>query len=143
MTLKGQARGPNHFIDPEEIVPGLPTGVEVTRATHKRVGTGASARWRRVATALLNDIGEWHLITTYPPLADKDMIVVAQHTVDRLHRCGTDQQYQMTIVTRYIHRMIGPDAFQKWHVEAKMFQQTDRSVEVWARYTEKVAEATA
>ena len=139
MTAKGQARGPNHFIDPDEIVPGLPTGVEVTRATHQRVGTGAAGRWRRVATGLRNNIGEWHKVTTYPPKADKDMIVVAQHTVDRLHRCGTDQPYQMTMVTRYIRKMIGPDAFVNWHVEAKMFQQPDRSVEVWARYTERVA----
>jgi hypothetical protein len=139
MTLKGQARGPNHFIDPEEIKPGLPTGVEVTRATNTHVGTGASNRWKRVAAALLHDLGEWHMITTYPPVIGKDMVTVAQHTVDRLHRCGGKQEYQMTIVTRYIHRVIGPDAFVNWHVEAKMFQQPDRSIEIWARYTERVA----
>ena len=139
MTLKGQARGPNHFIDPEEIVPGLPTGVEVTRATSTHVGTGASHRWKRVAAALLHDLGEWHHITTYPPVVGKDMVTVAQHTVDRLHRCGGEQQYQMTIVTRYIRKVIGPDAFQNWQIEAKMFQQSDRSIEIWARYTEKVA----
>ena len=113
MTAKGTIRGPNHFIDPDAIVPGTPTGVEVSRDT---VGI-VPRRW-------------------------KNMVTIAQHTVDRLNRVGLPpQQYQMTVIRRHILKELGPGAFDDWHVEAKMFQQPDGSIQVWCRYTAKVAAA--
>jgi len=135
-TAKGQARGPNHFIDPDIIVPGKPTGVQV-RKDPRQV---TPRRWTRVAEALVANLDEWHLITTYPLVPDKDMVKVAQHTVDRLNRVGLpDNHYQMIVVKRYITKQFGMNAFDQWQIESEMFRQADGSLEVWARFTQKLA----
>ena len=135
MTKKGTARGPNHFIDPEVIVPGIPTGVEVGRETHNVV----ARRWLKVAQAFVTNLDKWHHITTYPLKADKDMVVVAQHTVDRLNRTGSNQPHQMLVIKRYMLKELGGEAFDHWYIEAKMFRQANGSLEIWARYTERLA----
>ena len=139
MTAKGQARGPNHFIDPPTIAVGQPPGIEVTRRTGR---IGKPKRWERIADALVTNLGEWAHCTTYPLKPGKDILTVAQHTVDRLNRVGLPlREYQMLIVRRHILKVLGADALNDWHVEAKIFQQQDGSVQVWARYTENVAAA--
>jgi hypothetical protein len=135
MSKKGQARGPNHFIDPEVIIPGTPTGVEVGKQTKNMV----SKRWVKVAEALVNNLGEWHLATIYPLKPDHDMVATAQHTVDRLNRTGLNQPHQMLALKRHILKVCGTGAFDNWRIEAKMMRQADGSLQVWARYTERLA----
>ena len=135
MTKKGTARGPNHFIDPEVIVPGQPTGIEVGKETHNVV----ARRWLKVAEAFVTNLGEWHHVTTYPLKADKDMVIVAQHTVDRLNRTGGPGPHQMLVIKRHLIKVLGAGAFDNWHIESKMFRQANGSLEIWARYTERLA----
>ena len=136
MTAKGQARGPNHFIDPDVIVPGQPTGVQVDKAPRNVT----PRRWVRVAEALVANLDEWHLITTYPLQPNKDMVKVAQHTVDRLNRVGLpDNHYQMIVVKRYLIQEFGVNVFDESRVESKMFRQADGSLQVWARFAAKSA----
>ena len=134
MTAKGQARGPNHFIDPEVIAPGQRTGVRVQRRTNPSYERG---RYTRIAKALVANPGEWCKVTVYPFKQGHDMIKVADATVRRYGRTGSEGG--MTLIKKYIIEQYGRSVFENYKVEAEMDQQPDGTVEIWARWTERLA----
>ena len=134
MTSKGTARGPNHFIDPGEIVPGQRTGVKVVR-TH--VGNNRPGRYVRIAKALVTNPDSWCKLTVYPFQQGMDMVKVADATVRRL--CRTGRQGGMKIIADYIRRQYGQTIFDTYMVEAEIDAQPDGTVEIWARWTERLA----
>ena len=134
MTTKGQARGPNHFIDPPEIVPGQRTGVRVVKTINTSTERG---RYTRIAKALVDNPGEWCKVTIYPFKQGHDMVKVADATLRRL--CRTGRPGGMTLIKEYIAKRYGRNVFETYMVEAEMDQQPDGTIEVWARWTERLA----
>ena len=134
MTTKGAARGPNHFIDPPEIGPGQRTGVRVIKTINLSTERG---RYTRIAKALVDNPGEWCKITIYPFKQGHDMVKVADATLRRLCRTGT--KGGMTLIANYITEQYGRSIFENHMVEAEMDQQPDGTIEVWARWTERLA----
>ena len=131
MVAKGQARGPNHYIDPPEgTVVQEPTGVEI-----KRDGAGHHSRGRFTHTAnvIAENIGSWCLMTTYPLVQGKDMVKVADSLVHRLNETGHGRT-GMTLVERRLKSIFGESCFDICRVQAKMFQQADGSVKVMVRW---------
>ena len=131
MTAKGQARGPNHYIDPPEgTVVQEPTGVEV-----KRDGSGHHSRGRFTHTAnvIADNIGSLCLMTTYPFIQGKDMVKVADSLVHRLNQTGRGKT-GMTLIERRLKSIFGESCFDICRVQAKMFQQADGSIKVMVRW---------
>ena len=133
MTAKGQARGPNHFIDPPAIVPGMRTGVRVTKL---RPVTERD-RYTRIAKALVDHPDQWCKITIYPFKHNHDMVKVAESAVRRL--CRTGSKGGMTLIKNFITKMYGESIFDIYMVEAELDAQPDGSIEIWARWTERLA----
>ncbi len=133
MTAKGQARGPNHFIDPPVIEPGERTGVRVIKARP----TTERDKYTRIAKALVKYPDQWCKTTTYPFKPGKDMVKVAEASIRRLGRTGT--KGGMTLIANYMVEQFGKTVFDLYKVEAELDQQPDGSLEVWVRWTERSA----
>ena len=133
MTAKGQARGPNHFIDPPVIEPGERTG----RRVHKARPTTERDKYTRIAKALVEHPDQWCKTTIYPFKQGHDMVKVAEASVRRLGRTG--HEGGMTLIANYIKDRFGKGVFDLYKVEAELDQQPDGSLEVWVRWTERSA----
>jgi|TARA_B100001245_G_scaffold101415_1_gene73830 hypothetical protein len=130
MTAKGQARGPNHYIDP----PGgthrkEPTGVQVKR---KRKAGQSRERFVHTAKEIGDNIGEWCHMTTYPFVQGIDMLKSADSLVTRLNLTG--RKNGMTLIARELRKNFGPSCFDVCRVEATTWQQPDGSIEVMVRW---------
>ena len=133
MTAKGQARGPNHFIDPLVIKPGERTGRRVIKARP----TTERDKYTRIAKALVEHPEQWCKTTIYPFKQGHDMVKVAEASVRRLGRTG--QKGGMTLIANYIKDQFGKGVFDLYKIEAELDQQPDGSLEVWVRWTERSA----
>ena len=131
MTAKGQARGPNHYIDPAEgTVVREPTGVEIQRSD--RPGSQGRRRFTNTAKVIADNIGSWCHMTTYPLTPGHDMVKVADSLIHRLNRTGSEGG--MTLIARYMRRVFGISCFDVCRVEAKMFQQANGDIDVMIRW---------
>ena len=132
MTAKGQARGPNHYIDPpSRTVPEEPTGVEIKRST--AAGHHSRSRFTNTANVIGDNIGNWCLMTTYPLIQGKDMVKVADSLVNRLNQTGRGKT-GMVLIERRLKSIFGDLCFEVCRVQAKMMQQADGSIKVMVRW---------
>lgn len=132
MTAKGQARGPNHYIDPPNgTVPEELTGVEITRSTS--AGHHSQGRFVNTANVIGDNIGNWCLMTTYPLVPGKDMVKVVDSLISRLNKTGTGKK-GMVLIERRLKAVFGESCFDVCRVEAKMMQQPDGSIKVMVRW---------
>ena len=131
MVSKGQARGPNHYIDPPEgpVVQEL-TGVEIKRSVPRHHSRG---RFTHTANVIADNIGSWCLMTTYPLIQGKDMVKVADSLVHRLNQTGRGNS-GMVLIERRLKSIFGDLCFEVCRVQAKMMQQADGSIKVMVRW---------
>jgi len=131
MVSKGQARGPNHYIDPPEgTVVQEPTGVEIKRSVP---GHHSRGRFTHTANVIADNIGSWCLMTTYPLIQGKDMVKVADSLVHRLNQTGRGKS-GMVLIERRLKSIFGDLCFEVCRVQAKMMQQADGSIKVMVRW---------
>jgi len=131
MTAKGQARGPNHYIDPPNgTVPQELTGVEIKRSD--RPNSQGRARFNHTAQVIADNIGSWCLMTTYPLVPGHDMVKVADSMIHRLNRTG--RKGGMLLIERKLKRIFGVSCFDVCKVEAKLMQQPDGTIKVMIRW---------
>jgi len=131
MVAKGQARGPNRYIDPPEgTVVQEPTGIEIRRSD--RSGGQGRSRFTNTAKVIADNIGLWCHMTTYPLTPGHDMVKVADSLIHRLNRTG--HEGGMTLIARYMRRIFGESCFDVCRVEAKMMMQTNGEIKVMVRW---------
>ena len=131
MTAKGQARGPNHYIDPPEgTVVQEPTGVEIRRSVPSHHSRG---RFTHTANVIADIIGSGRLMTTYPLIQGKDRVKVADSVVHRLNQTGRGKS-GMVLIERRLKSIFGDLCFEVCRVQAKMMQQADGSIKVMVRW---------
>ena len=131
MTAKGQARGPNHYIDPPNgTVPQELTGVEIKRSD--RPNSQGRHRFNHTAQVIADNIGNWCWMTTYPLVPGHDMVKVADSMIHRLNRTG--RKGGMLLIERKLKEIFGVSCFDVCKVEAKLMQQPDGTIKVMIRW---------
>ena len=131
MTAKGQARGPNHYIDPPNgTVPQELTGVEIKRSD--RPNSQGRQRFSHTAKVIADNIGNWCVMTPYPLVPGHDMVKVADSMIHRLNRTG--RKGGMLLIERKLKKIFGVSCFDVCKVEAKLMQQPDGTIKVMIRW---------